>query len=238
MVRAAIPPISLRPVALGPALQRASAALCALSAALVVACGSDKKQEFATTSPAEKPTAGASAGTGGAGSRGVAPGTNASGREGPPLDAGKVPVTSGPRGGPGFGLDASLPPQCRAQDGGVPFAQTCAECAGGDACGVCLCGTCADEIELCARTAGCPEIVACARESACAGVDCFCGKLDLLSCVTTDQASGPCAEVTRSAPGYQQPTLLSQSAGPASDAALQLATCSGRSTACTAACSN
>jgi hypothetical protein len=228
-----------------PALFRVSAAPYCLRVAawvlcggLFAACGSEKKQEFATTSPVENPAPSAAAGSDGTGSRATSSGTSTSGREGPPLDAGKVPMTSGPQTGAGFGLDASLPPECRALDGGVPFAQSCAECAGGDACGVCLCGTCADEIEVCAQTPGCPEIVACARSSGCTGVDCFCGTVDLLTCATTSQANGPCTTVTRNAPGYRQPTLLSPSAGPASDAAQVLAECSSRSTACTAACSN
>jgi hypothetical protein len=109
-------------------------------------------------------------------------------------------------------------------------------CGGGDACGACLCENCEEELAACTDTPGCFEIVACARSSGCSGLACYCGTTDLLECATTDLANGPCLAVTLAAPDAHRPSLINPNAGPASEAALDLADCKGQN--CVATCGN
>jgi hypothetical protein len=132
---------------------------------------------------------------------------------------------SAPPGAPGAA--ASDP----AADGGTPVdpaapASLCS--SGGDACGSCLCDACAAEVASCTATPGCFEIVACARLNGCVGFACFCGSVDLIACATIGGANGPCVDATLGAPGSHLPSLASPSAGPASEAALAIANCSGQ----------
>jgi hypothetical protein len=86
----------------------------------------------------------------------------------------------------------------------------------------------------CTSTLGCLEILACARNSGCNGFDCYCGTADPLECATTNLANGPCLAVMLAAPGSHPPSLIDPNAGPASEAALEVAGCSGQN--CAAPC--
>ncbi|HEU4581834.1 MAG TPA: hypothetical protein VFS67_26450 [Polyangiaceae bacterium] len=108
-------------------------------------------------------------------------------------------------------------------------------CAGADACASCLCSACTDEVERCAQTPGCLEILACARSSGCGGMDCYCGSADALSCLN-GKADGACRAAIETAPGGRAPTVREPSAGPAADGASALAQCLQREDACRSAC--
>ena len=97
------------------------------------------------------------------------------------------------------------------------------------------CTRCAEELETCSTVEGCVEILACVRTSGCSGRDCYCGEASLTECLA-GQAQGPCVEVVLRAPGASPPTLQSRSAGPASDAALQVADCAQARNACRDVC--
>jgi hypothetical protein len=105
----------------------------------------------------------------------------------------------------------------------LDFEARCQACAE-DACARCLCDECPTEAEACQRTAGCAEIAACVVETACAGAACFCGDADALRCLS-GEANGPCKDVILNAPGGRAPSLDNPSAGPASDAAVALSSC-------------
>jgi hypothetical protein len=107
-------------------------------------------------------------------------------------------------------------------------------CGTGDPCGACLCTECEAVLGACTSTPGCLEILACARNSGCTGFSCYCGTVDLFACATTAFADGPCRAVMLAAPGAHPPNLADANAGPASEAALDLATCSRQS--CVMAC--
>jgi hypothetical protein len=109
-------------------------------------------------------------------------------------------------------------------------------CNSGDACGACLCDACEPVMTVCIGTPGCLEILACARNSDCFGFACYCGTVDLIQCATTDLANGPCLAMMLAAPGSHPPSLVDPNAGPASEAALDVANCSGQS--CVVACGN
>jgi hypothetical protein len=109
-------------------------------------------------------------------------------------------------------------------------------CESGDACGDCLCVDCESEVALCNETVGCFEIVACARINGCTGLDCYCGSALPIACATGGQANGPCLDAALAAPGSRLPTLANPSAGPAADAALEIANCTLRN--CAASCGN
>lgn len=110
----------------------------------------------------------------------------------------------------------------------------CAALAG-DACAACLCERCRDELDSCAGTEGCLEILTCVRESACAGSACYCGDASLPACVG-GQANGACKQAVLAAPGGREPTLTNPSGGPASDAALAVAQCAQADVRCREAC--
>jgi hypothetical protein len=143
--------------------------------------------------------------------------------------------------GPAPGGAASSGPAPAPEDSGAPEGSGGPEGSGapegaeafcsssGDACGNCLCDRCAVEVDRCSATQGCFEIVACARLNGCVDFACFCGSVDPIACATGGRADGPCVDTTLAAPSSRSPTLANPSAGPASDAALALSSCTGQS---------
>jgi hypothetical protein len=168
------------------------------------------------------PSGGASSGGGGAGGTPAPVGEAGSAEASPSVPASEPednPVPDGTEPDDGT----------RAPEGtGAPGGSEAICSSSGDACGSCLCDQCEDEVDGCAGTAGCFEIVACARLNECVGFACFCGSVDPITCATSGQADGPCVDATLAAPGSRLPTLANPSAGPASDAALELANCTGQ----------
>lgn len=103
-------------------------------------------------------------------------------------------------------------------------------------CAVCLCTSCREPLRKCDQTSGCGAITQCVFDSGCAGIACYCGTIDALRCAT-GQADGPCKDTILSAPGGKVPTLVDPSAGPAMDAALEIAACTqAPNGACAVAC--
>lgn len=111
----------------------------------------------------------------------------------------------------------------------------CNELGTSDACGACVCRECGAELDACANTPGCPEILACVRENACSGSDCFCGDAALPRCFAGG-GDGPCKAVVLAAPGGREPTLDNPSGGPASDAALEVGECAEDDDGCADVC--
>jgi hypothetical protein len=111
----------------------------------------------------------------------------------------------------------------------------CAALGSDDACGNCVCGACANELEVCAATPGCAEILTCVRESGCTGNECYCGDTRLTQCAAGG-GNGPCKAAVLAAPGGKEPTLLNPSGGPASDAALAIANCAEEDNSCADVC--
>ena len=116
------------------------------AAAFAQACGSDEDD-----------------GSGGSGASGTTDGTGATGNEG-----------SGATGNTGGGTGAT--------GGGAPENLSCPADPGDDACLICAQTNCAAEVMACcdqdAEAAamgklGCYDVVACARESGCSGMDCL-----------------------------------------------------------------
>jgi hypothetical protein len=170
------------------------------------------------------PTGGAPTGgapTGGA-PTGGAPTGGAPSATGGRAAAGEHPATTGGRGEPASagGLGGAV---VACDDPTLDFEARCQACAE-DACARCLCDECPTETEACQRTAGCAEIAACVVETACAGAACFCGDADALRCLS-GESNGPCKDVILNAPGGRTPSLDNPSAGPASDAAVALSSC-------------
>lgn len=116
------------------------------------------------------------------------------------------------------------------------FEQSCVASAT-DACNRCLCSGCTQPLEQCANTQGCPEILACTRQSGCTGAACYCGDFDAVTCLG-GQSNGPCKAVILEAPDSRVPSLVNRSAGPASDAALAIATCAEEGQPCAEACAS
>jgi hypothetical protein len=123
---------------------------------------------------------------------------------------------------------------CESPAENATFEQTCLACATDD-CERCLCSECTDALQTCADTAGCPEILLCIREQQCDGLACYCGTFDPVAC-SSGQSNGPCKATILQAPGSSEPTLVHQSAGPASDAALAIADCTQVGRPCAGAC--
>jgi len=111
----------------------------------------------------------------------------------------------------------------------------CAELGTSDACGACVCSECGSELDTCANTPGCPEILACVRENGCSGTDCFCGDAALPRCFNRG-GDGPCKDAVLAAPGGREPTLDDPSGGPASDAALEVGECADDDDRCADVC--
>lgn len=116
------------------------------------------------------------------------------------------------------------------------FEQDCLARAA-DACEQCLCSSCTDQLQACAATEGCPELAVCIRDSHCQGIACYCGTFDAIACAN-GQANGPCKSAILDAPGGRLPTLISPSAGPASDAAVAISLCEQSGAPCAPACSS
>jgi hypothetical protein len=125
---------------------------------------------------------------------------------------------------------------CGSGGNSAGFKQDCLARAQ-SSCDRCLCSDCTEQIEQCAATPGCAEIVACTRQSGCLGIDCYCGDFGAAACVQ-GQANGPCKSVILDARGGHAPTLVSPSGGPASDAAVAISTCSQVGHPCGADCSS
>jgi hypothetical protein len=129
---------------------------------------------------------------------------------------------------PDVATDASDPTAEEVQD-------ACFAVAGDDPCENCVCESCVEQLDECAATAGCPEILECVLESGCTGLACYCGDEPLWTCVA-GQGNGPCRDAVLSAPGGRQPTVLNPSGGPASDAALAVSDCSADANTCGDVC--
>jgi hypothetical protein len=123
-----------------------------------------------------------------------------------------------------------------AATGAAAVVDVCNALGANDACGNCVCSACTTELERCADTPGCAEILACVRESACAGNECYCGDARLTECVLGGGGNGPCRAAVLAAPGGKEPSLADPSGGPASDAALGVADCADDGDACGDVC--
>jgi hypothetical protein len=118
---------------------------------------------------------------------------------------------------------------------GANVGTACAELGTSDACGACVCTECGSELDTCANTPGCAEILACVRENACSGSDCYCGDASLARCFNGG-GDGPCKDAVLAAPGGREPTLEDPSGGPASDAALEVGDCADDDDRCADVC--
>jgi hypothetical protein len=156
-------------------------------------------------------TGGASgtAGKGGAGKGGAGTGGTAT-------NGGEAGATSG-AGGEGGSL------ACDPNDTSVPFKKRCLACAQ-DACGTCLCNDCTSKLQTCQETPGCQDIANCVIAAGCTSEACYCGSFALAECLA-GQSDGPCKDVILNAPGGHEPSLVQPSAGPASDAAIDVGLC-------------
>ena len=152
---------------------------------------------------------------------------------------------SGSAGGPSGGGAGSAGKTSGATDTGgassaagasSEFEQECLARAA-DACEQCLCSSCTDQLQACAATEGCPELVVCIRDNHCTGIACYCGTFDPIACAN-GEANGPCKAAILDAPGGRVPTLISPSAGPASDAAVAISLCEQSGQPCAQACSS
>lgn len=151
-------------------------------------------------------------------------------------DAGTQPVTLSPpspqpQASAPTSLDAGLGPTQTPLDpaSGAPTTDevqnACFAVAGDGPCENCVCEACVVQLDECAATSGCPEILACVLDSGCTGLDCYCGDDTLPACLG-GQGNGPCRSAVLDAPGGRQPDALNPSGGPASDAALAVSACS------------
>lgn len=122
-----------------------------------------------------------------------------------------------------------------ASNEGVAVGDACAALSGSDQCATCVCDECSSELDACAGTPGCAEILACVRENGCSGSDCYCGDSRLTDCFR-GEGNGPCKDIVLAAPGGKEPTVANPSGGPASDAALQVADCAEGDNRCADVC--
>lgn len=151
----------------------------------------------------------------------------------PPSSEGQTPVNSPPSSNPANPSNESN--TTPASVDGANVGAACEELGTSDACGVCVCSECGAELDTCANTPGCPEILACVRENGCSGTDCFCGDAALTRCFNGG-GDGPCKDVVLAAPGGREPTLSDPSGGPASDAALEVGECADDDDRCADVC--
>jgi cysteine-rich repeat protein len=125
------------------------------------------------------------------------------------------------------------------------------EAAPADACEECGCTECASEMAACNNLAGvaaegpgagiakstlCQEVVLCGREAACRGTACFCGDIDLVTCLL-EGPQGPCVGPISAAAETTSPVDVSarqSTPGYAVAAANAVSTCTVNS--CTAEC--
>lgn len=168
-----------------------------------------------TANPAPSPTP----------SQGTAPST---GEQTPPASS---PSSSPDPANPASNESNTTP----ASVDGANVGAACAELGTSDACGACVCTECGTELDTCANTPGCPEILACVRENGCSGTDCFCGDAALTRCFDGG-GDGPCKDAVLAAPGGREPTLNDPSGGPASDAALEVGECADDDDGCADVC--
>ncbi|HTV17386.1 MAG TPA: hypothetical protein VMG12_01905 [Polyangiaceae bacterium] len=197
-----------------------------LSLTLAIACGSSEvegndSEPMPTASnggSASAPNPTASAGSGGS-----------SGSNGGQTSSMNPPAGAGTQNTPATPSEDNP----AAVDGDVGAA--CAALDTSDACGACVCEECSSELDTCANTPGCPEILACVRENDCSGTDCFCGDTLLARCFAGN-GNGPCKDVVLAAPGGREPTLNDPSGGPASDAALAVGECADDDDTCSDVC--
>lgn len=208
-----------------------------LPAWLFVACVS-KQGEDADASPREMNSAGAV--TGGAGSStsqagAVASGgaTSMAGGAGASSTSGSGGVVSAGTGGSSGGGAISSEASAGAP---AEIEQACLAVAASP-CERCLCSQCTEQLQTCAATEGCPELAQCIRESGCEGIACYCGSFDAVACAN-GEANGPCKSAILDAPGGHVPSLLSPSAGPASDAAVAISACAQSGQPCAQACAS
>jgi hypothetical protein len=117
----------------------------------------------------------------------------------------------------------------------VSVGDVCEALGSDDGCAACVCGACASELDDCAGTPGCAEILACVRDNGCSGTDCYCGDVGIAECFRGG-GNGPCKAAVLAAPGGKEPTIASPSGGPASDAALQVADCADQDDTCGEVC--
>jgi hypothetical protein len=214
---------------------RPHSAFCLL-AWLIFACGA-KPGGDADASPRE-----ASGGT--TAELGVSAGTSTS-NEGGAANLGGAANTGGAtNAGGATSTGGATSPGGAANTGGAgsaagasgDFEQDCLAVAA-DSCEQCLCSSCTDQLRACADTEGCPELAVCIRDNHCKGIACYCGTFDPVACAN-GEANGPCKSAILDAPGGRVPTLLSPSAGPASDAAVAISHCQQSGQPCAQACSS
>jgi hypothetical protein len=170
----------------------------------------------------------------------AAPSTGGTGSTGGPGGtAGQVPVTQptppnegtnpAPITAPGAG--GTTPASADA----ASVADVCEALGSDDDCAACVCGACASELQDCAGTPGCAEILGCVRDNGCDGSDCYCGDVRLTECLR-GEGNGPCKAAVLAAPGGKELTIADPSGGPASDAALSVGTCADRDVSCGDVC--
>lgn len=189
-----------------------------VSVAAAMACGSTVEQAEPNPSPTPASPTPSNAGSGGTGSAAPArdPATMTSMTPlpvTPPREGNTTPVAS----------DAST------------AGKACEALGTSDACAACVCGACSSELDACAGTVGCAEILTCVRENGCSGSDCYCGDARLSECFEGG-GDGPCKDAVLAAPGSREPTLQHPSAGPATDAALEVADCADEEERCADVC--
>jgi hypothetical protein len=204
-----------------------------LALAAAVACGGSEVQGGNGAEP------GSSAGSTTASSAGSS--SNPASNPGP--SQGSAPSNGGQASSPLAPSPAPSNPSPSAGEGGsrpasidaTGISAACGELDTNDACGACVCSECGDTLDACAATPGCPEILACVRENACSGTDCFCGDATLTRCFA-GEGDGPCKDAVLAAPGGREPTLSDPSGGPASDAALAVGECAEDDDGCADVC--
>lgn len=120
---------------------------------------------------------GGSGGSGGSGASGGSGGSGASGGSGGSGGATTTDTDTGTAGSGGGTTDFTA---CEGK-----FEGQSADCQG------CVQSSCADTLIACCETDGCAEIVSCAREAGCGGIECY----------TANGMPGPCAAVIDGAGG-------------------------------------
>jgi hypothetical protein len=125
----------------------------------------------------------------------------------------------------GIGAGSTSLGRDAGESSGGEVQMACYAVAGDGPCEICVCESCVQQLDDCAGTPGCPEILACVLNSGCTGLDCYCGDDPLPACLS-GQGNGPCRSAVLEAPGGREPDAINPSGGPASDAALAVSACS------------
>jgi hypothetical protein len=196
-----------------------------ISFAAALACSSSLENTSSGPDTVPSPTANAPA-SGGSGSAGTVAGGGSA------LVTAPTPATEGQSTAP---ITPPVAPVTPASTDTASVGDVCAALGSDDACASCVCGACKSELDVCADTPGCAEILACVRENGCSGIDCYCGDALLTACVRGN-GNGPCKAVVLAAPGGKEPSLADPSAGPASDAAVGVADCADDRDTCGNTC--